>query len=452
MIIRVTALYLVLLTSLSSYGKPEKISSIYRVIHKQNLKELEDYLKRGGDPFKVGKESLTNKTPIDALVNSGKSKSERHKKFQMEALKMLDKYKVNLQRASGSNFILASFARAGNLELVKTLMETGQDPIQSNNSLQTAYGQALTKALIARKKASKWYGKGLEKLKQKKSPIEKTIQYLLMPIYIKDHMIRVHPNEFSGIISHLSDTEVNQIAKLNIKYNQLSEEKRNAAFSLLKGLEYTKDISLIKTTLDRFIRLDLSIDQADDTGTTPVMLAALHGQLDLVKYFIDKKVSLKKKTLSGWNVADFAVSAKQAPVIKYLARQGIRPKKKHFGNDSPNEFLDYIPGEPELKISVALDRGYIGRGGKTVVDKEKKLIVNIFSIDLKKGTKLKDLNQIVKMYGLKIRHFSPGNRRITVYCSKCKTFSKYKKLAEKLKKQKAILLVSPGNSSLRSRR
>lgn len=82
-----------------------------------------------------------------------------------------------------------------------------------------------------------------------------------------------------------------------------------------------------------------NINQADDDGSTPLMLAAVNGQKDAVDFLLKNGADASRKDVDGWDAAKLAENAGYAEIAKMI--EGYKGKKVESG-EPPSDGLEEI--------------------------------------------------------------------------------------------------------------
>ena len=84
------------------------------------------------------------------------------------------------------------------------------------------------------------------------------------------------------------------------------------------------NLEAVRSRLDR--GADLNEDYGGPRGWSPLMVAAYHGHLDVVKLLVGRGANLEAVEVDGWWTAlDFTEDAGRAEVATHLQSVGVKP-------------------------------------------------------------------------------------------------------------------------------
>lgn len=123
------------------------------------------------------------------------------------------------------------------------------------------------------------------------------------------------------------------------------------------------DLSKVKTLLKKN-KIDLNAQ--DDTGMTPLMNAALGGNLDITKFLLSKKVKLELKNNGGETALAFAVTNDNFDVAMELIKAGANVDVAVAGDEGDTLFMRAAANDKKTAEMILAKN-------KTLVNKANKL-------------------------------------------------------------------------------
>jgi ankyrin repeat protein len=74
--------------------------------------------------------------------------------------------------------------------------------------------------------------------------------------------------------------------------------------------------------VQELVNAGADLGQANNDGTTPLMIAAQMGKLEVVKFLLQTEVDATKKTAAGHDVLAYANAGRCADVVEFLEVRG----------------------------------------------------------------------------------------------------------------------------------
>ncbi len=147
-------------------------------------------------------------------------------------------------------------------------------------------------------------------------------------------------------------------------------------------------------------------------GVTPLMLVALHGKKDEVRTILATGASVKATSVGGWSAVTFARAAGHEDIAKLLEASGATDPLsiQAPGDDAPMEALVGDPSMPALYAIV----DYEGRLQAHPYEMEGSFIVNHGSIAFHLNATVREVNEVLKARGARIKDMLPGRLMISI--------------------------------------
>ena len=82
-----------------------------------------------------------------------------------------------------------------------------------------------------------------------------------------------------------------------------------------------------------------NVNLEDETGHTPIQLAALHGSFDVVQLLVENGADLNQQDPSGWCALHFAASGRNEKLFAYLLSQENINGERNLHDQNSNFFF-----------------------------------------------------------------------------------------------------------------
>ncbi|KAL4919647.1 ankyrin repeat-containing domain protein [Aspergillus aurantiobrunneus] len=117
----------------------------------------------------------------------------------------------------------------------------------------------------------------------------------------------------------------------------LEEEKGDIEAAVLMAAAYLDRLDDMAQILDKGI--DINCDPQDKWVYPPLMAAALAGNMEVVKFLLERGVELDTRTVgNGYSALHFAALTGQADLIHFLMDRGLDPDIRNNDGDTPLHF------------------------------------------------------------------------------------------------------------------
>src|SRR5256885_16340583 len=153
----------------------------------------------------------------------------------------------------------------------------------------------------------------------------------------------ISPEDFIRAIETHQTSLINRYFREHQNVNARAANDRSLLFAAL----LREDREIAKRLLDAGASPDLS----DEVGVTPLMLAAMHGDLELVRSMIGEVTNIAARDRAGHSALFYAVGAQKSEVVDLLL--SLTPNLEVAYGDS-GELLTLALGTPNIKIAQSI--------------------------------------------------------------------------------------------------
>ena len=170
--------------------------------------------------------------------------------------------------------------------------------------------------------------------------------FLLAAVWLTIERHPVKPIPADDFVRALETHQSSLLSRYFREHQNLNARAANDR-SLLFAAIQREDRETAKRLLDRGASPDLS----DDAGVTPLMLAAMHGDLELVQAMIGQVTDVAARDRAGHSALFYAVGAQKLEVVDLLL--SLSPNLELAYGDS-GDLLTLALGTPNIKIAQSI--------------------------------------------------------------------------------------------------
>ena len=194
-------------------------------------------------------------------------------------------------------------------------------------------------------------------------PIHHAVSSLEMVKFLLAHGADVNSRSRSGVAPLMLATSLeifNFLIERGADVYAVDQQQRNV---LLWQIENSKSLAIIKVLVEQY---HFDVNQPDEAGTSSLMLAVKHGNLDTAKYLVANGANVNAVDNEGHNVLFYLYKdyepAKQ--LLQYLITQGVNVN--HLDKSGRN-VLFYATKHIELLLKAGTDATVVADDGTTVL-------------------------------------------------------------------------------------
>jgi hypothetical protein len=357
-----------------------------------DLQGLERAIAAGSDVNGLVQSGRTLLMPLAAAMRDCKKKPA----FRLEAIKAL--YEAGAAphltphdfepRFGSSKSIFDSAIAVGSPEILEVLL---QDP-ERILCLDRYRGSPLERALVSLQrtiKRMKQYPSARSTLKLK--ALQPMWDMLLSPRVIEELITKIEPTRLRRFILE-GDVDLLELLKthgINLE-SSAGEDGRSLAHHAVAYPEVGGN--LLKTLAES----NVALTRKDSAGVTPLMLAALHGKMDIVRTLLNTEVDLTAVSKNGWSAVSFSRAAGHEKIATLLEMSGGTDPLRV---DVPLAHLPRLQlfGDPTMRALDAIT-DYAGweHSHPNQLGKDGTTIINHGSIGFRPDATVAQVNEVLK--------------------------------------------------------